>query len=93
MDNKLVPITLFYPETTKPVKKYRKSRTPIKSKIGVKVDSILHFMQLVDTKRSVVVNDWQLLPARCVAMWQFEIVIRLLSNNKIKEYKKNNEKS
>lgn len=86
----IVPISHYYPETfvKRKYPNYRKSRTPIKSKIGVKVDGILHLMQLVDTKRSVVINDWQLLPAVNVTMWQFGIVMRMIKEGRIKEYNK-----
>lgn len=86
----IVHISHYYPTTfvKRKYPKYRKSRTPIKSKIGAKVDGILHLMQLVDTKRSVVINDWQLLPAVNVTMWQFGIVMRMIKEGRIKEYNK-----
>jgi hypothetical protein len=75
-----------YPEPKQP--KYRKSRSPIKSKIGDFVTTSDQLLSLVRNRRSVVVYDHMLLPAVNVIMWQFSTVIQLLNSNKIKEYLK-----
>lgn len=95
METTLVPYHLFYPESFKKAvdtylhkpKKYRKSRTPVKSKIGSPVTDVYALMHLAYTKRSVVVYG-RLLPAVNVTMWQLSMVVRMIGNKAILEYKK-----
>ena len=95
METTLVPYHSFYPESFKNAvdtylykpKKRRKDRAPVKSKIGLPVTDVYSLMDLANNKRSVVVYG-RLLPAVNVTMWQLSMVIRMIGNKAILEYKK-----